>query len=104
MPLRAVDFDGTLAHYDGYKGPTALGKPIAKMVEKVKRWIREGEVVIFTARASNSRSVTAIKAWCRENLGRELAVTNVLSPRFEFIYNDRARQVRRNTGEIVGED
>lgn len=47
----AVDFDGTLAHYDHWRGPAALGAPVAPMVERVKRWLAEGrEVRVFTAR------------------------------------------------------
>lgn len=47
-----VDLDGTLAHYDGWKGPAVIGEPIPSMVERVKRWLAEGhEVRVFTARA-----------------------------------------------------
>ena len=49
----AVDFDGTLAKWgcpwpEDYK---ATGDPIPMMVERVKKWLVEGEDVrIFTAR------------------------------------------------------
>jgi hypothetical protein len=43
-----VDLDGTLAHYDGWKGADHIGEPIAPMVERVKRWLSEGhEVRVF---------------------------------------------------------
>jgi hypothetical protein len=46
-----VDLDGTLAHYEGWKGQEHIGEPIAPMVERVKGWLAEGrEVRIFTAR------------------------------------------------------
>lgn len=46
-----VDFDGTLAKYDGWKGHTVLGLPIPSMVEKVNQVRSMGvEVRIFTAR------------------------------------------------------
>jgi hypothetical protein len=46
-----VDLDGTLAHYDGWKGADHIGEPIPAMVERVKRWLAEGKTVkIFTAR------------------------------------------------------
>jgi hypothetical protein len=32
-----VDLDGTLAEYHGFKGPEHIGKPIPKMVARVKR-------------------------------------------------------------------
>jgi hydroxymethylpyrimidine pyrophosphatase-like HAD family hydrolase len=46
-----VDLDGTLAHYDGWKGANHIGEPIPAMVERVKRWLAEGKTVkIMTAR------------------------------------------------------
>jgi hypothetical protein len=46
-----VDLDGTLAHYDGWKGADNIGAPIPAMVERVKGWLAEGKTVkIFTAR------------------------------------------------------
>jgi hypothetical protein len=46
-----VDLDGTLAHYDGWKGADHIGAPIPAMVERVKGWLTEGKTVrIFTAR------------------------------------------------------
>jgi hypothetical protein len=46
-----VDLDGTLAHYDGWKGADHIGAPIPVMVERVKGWLAEGKTVkIFTAR------------------------------------------------------
>ena len=48
----AVDFDGTLAQYDG---TLKLGKPIPAMCERVKNWVAEGyEVRIFTARVAST--------------------------------------------------
>lgn len=39
-----VDLDGTLAHYDGWKGADHIGEPIPAMVERVKQWLSEGPV------------------------------------------------------------
>ena len=48
-----VDLDGTLARYDGWKGPEHIGEPLMPMVERVKAWLAEGrEVRIMTARVS----------------------------------------------------
>jgi len=38
-----VDLDGTLAHYEGFKGAQHIGEPISPMVERVKRWLAEGK-------------------------------------------------------------
>jgi hypothetical protein len=46
-----VDLDGTLAKYDGWKGPEHIGEPVPAMVARVKAWLKaRREVRIFTAR------------------------------------------------------
>ena len=125
-----VDFDGTLAEYGTWVGPDHVGKPIAPMVERVKLWLSQGhEVRIFTARmypitqvirpgdalpvaeaagtlatplGTALLAVDAIRAWCREHLGAVLPITCVKDYGMVELYDDRAVQVRPNTGEIVG--
>jgi len=46
-----IDLDATLAHYEGWKGVDHIGDPVPAMLERVKRWIEEGQrVKIMTAR------------------------------------------------------
>ena len=103
-----VDLDGTLAHYDGFKGPGEIGPPIPKMVERVKRWKNDGKrVKIMTARdAGNSKAARiarkAIKRRCIEHLGFPLEITCVKDHDMVALWDDRAVQVRKNTGERVG--
>ena len=98
----AVDFDGTAAHYDGWKGSEHVGEPVKPMLDRMKRWLREGEDVrIFTSRANDPLAVSAIQAWCREHLGRILPVTNEKDEYMKRIYDDRATQVQRNTGRLI---
>lgn len=109
-----VDLDGTLAVYDGWKGPRHIGEPIAPMVDRVKRWITEGrQVKIFTARASEvqgrntlpvSEMIRIIEAWCLEHIGYILPVTNVKDYFCIAIYDDRAYRVEFNTGAILSGD
>ncbi len=88
------DFDGTLvqpsASYDG----TAIGRPIPKMVAKVKAAIAAGKKVrIFTARVADDPKglvADAIKVWTREHIGQELLVTNEKDPGLVEIWDDRA--------------
>ena len=95
----AVDLDGTLAKYSTFKNK--IGEPIPKMMNKVKKWLDEGkEVVIFSARAKNAGERKKIKRWLFENDLPSLEVTNVKSPEFEVMYDDRAKEVKANTGEI----
>jgi hypothetical protein len=101
-----VDLDGTLAYYEGWQGPQHIGKPVAAMVARVKRWLEQGrEVRIFTARVSHGDvdgARPAIEAWCEEHLGRRLIVTNEKDYGMVELWDDRAVQVLANTGEPVG--
>lgn len=104
-----VDLDGTLAHYDGWKGADHIGPPIPAMVERVQRWRAEGrEVRIFTARVScqpaeRTAVMAAIQNWSAEHIGEVLLVTNVKDFGMIELWDDRAVQVVPNTGEPVGQ-
>lgn len=98
-----VDLDGTLAEYTGWRGKTHIGPPIKKMQDRVLRWLGQSkEVRIFTARAidgEQSDAVLAIKKWCLEHLGYELPVTCTKDYDMIELWDDRAIQVIKNTGE-----
>jgi hypothetical protein len=110
-----VDLDGTVAYYEngGFKtnGPLHIGAPIKKMVDRVRTWLDAGEEVrIFTARVAEedpvirAQIIDAIELWCAEHIGRVLPITNIKDMHMKAIYDDRAFQVRQNTGIVVGED
>lgn len=114
MGYYAVDLDGTLAHYDSWRGIEHIGEPIPAMVERVKEWRRQGqEVKIFTARmsghglddlkGSKADCLTPIQKWCEKHLGEVLPVTNVKDFGLIELYDDRCVQVKVNTGELVTE-
>ena len=71
--LVATDLDGTLAHYEGWVSTEHIGKPVPKMVNRVKRWLSEDRSVrIFTARVCNGDAQGCrpiIEAWCLEHIG-----------------------------------
>lgn len=99
-----VDLDGTLAHYEGWKAGGEIGKPIPKMVARVKKWLKEGRTVkVFTARVAhdNGSERWRIKAWCKEHIGQDLEVTNKKDHGMVEFWDDRAVEVRINTGEPV---
>ncbi len=101
----AVDFDGTLAEYHGWKGPglDVMGEPIPEMLNRVLDWLNAGqEVRIFTARASAPEQIPAIEAWCLKHLGRIIPVTNMKDFGTLEIWDDRAVQVVVNRGTPVG--
>lgn len=105
-----VDFDGTLAEYNGWQGPTNLGKPVPAMVERVLCWLDGGaDVRIVTARAyapaddpvrqaDTAKAVLAIQDWCIEHLGCVLPVTCTKDFSMIELWDDRAVQVIPNTG------
>jgi hypothetical protein len=102
-----VDLDGTLAYYDGWKGETHIGDPIPLMVARVKNWLVENkDVRVFTARAhvedfNNSEGRKAIENWCLENIGCILPITNVKDFAMVQLWDDRAIQIKENTGVRV---
>lgn len=124
-----VDFDGTLAKYHKWEGAGNLGEPIEPMVERVKEWLAEGkEVRIFTARAYpitkpifgdagfNTAhipflgqqveeaiiAIGMIRIWSYDVFGKILTITCVKDHAMLELYDDRAVQVVKNTGELVG--
>lgn len=103
-----VDLDGTLAEYHSWKNDGEIGKPITLMVNRVKNWLKQGLMVkIFTARisvdAGKEETIKQIKAWCKQHIGQELEVTNVKDFTMMELWDDRARQVEKNTGKYIGD-
>jgi hypothetical protein len=123
-----VDFDGTLAYYDHWRGVEHCGEPIPEMVERVKGWLDDGkEVRIFTARVNDvlafintqpkfswlssedmkskieidQKARNAIEQWCEIHLGVVLPVTNSKDYMMRGLWDDIAIQVITNTGETV---
>lgn len=92
-----VDLDGTLAHYDRWRGPDHVGTPVRRMRRRVVDWIADGrDVRIFTARTE--ASYPAIALWCVRHFGRELPITNTKDFAMIELWDDRAVQVIPNTG------
>lgn len=110
-----VDFDGTLAVYDQWRGAEHCGEPIAPMVERVKGWLAEGKHVrIVTARvyspnnkarrqAEAAIALLAIQDWCFQHLGQKLPVTCVKDFAMIELWDDRCVQMERNTGRSLAE-
>lgn len=106
-----VDLDATLAVYDGWKGEDHIGEPIPLMVEKVKALLDKGKnVKIMTARVSpeGNKDVEAsrklIQDWCKEHLGQVIPVTHEKDHQMEELWDDRVRQVIKNTGKFIDEE
>lgn len=110
-----VDLDGTVAHYDQWRGDEHVGAAIPAMVERIHGWLQAGvHVKIFTARVWGIRSPDperrakaekahgVISTWCIVHIGRALEITNEKDYDMIELWDDRAVQVRKNTGERVG--
>lgn len=103
-----VDLDGTLAHYDQWRGHRHIGEPIKPMLDRVKNWVNQGmEVRIFTARVSGeagqAKEVTdAIHVWLKRHGLPVLQVTCMKDYAMMELWDDRAVQVQANTGMPVG--
>jgi len=98
-----VDLDGTLAHWDGWKGIEHIGEPIPLMIARVNTWIAEGVTVkIFTARASVPEQISYIHDWLEKHGLPRLEVTNVKDFEMVQLWDDRCIQVVPNTGMPVG--
>jgi hypothetical protein len=105
-----VDLDGTLAEYDYWRGIEHIGAPVPAMVERVKKWIADGqEVRIFTARVGGHLTATevnniqeTIQAWCIRHIGSAIPITATKDLKMYELWDDRAVCVERNTGRILG--
>lgn len=99
-----VDLDGTLAKQpeDRKYVPDRIGKPVKAMLDRVKKWLDDGETVkIFTARADDEKAVTAIKKWLHKQGLPNLDVTNLKDPGMKELWDDRAVSVEKNTGKLA---
>lgn len=98
----ALDLDGTLAEYHGWKGNEHIGKIIPSMAKRLSGWLAAGDkVVIYTARANDVDAVPHIKAYLKEHGFPPLEVTNIKRKEFTEFWDDRAVGVERNTGMLI---
>ncbi|MEK0324867.1 MAG: hypothetical protein QQN63_04105 [Nitrosopumilus sp.] len=109
-----VDLDGTLAYYDDTYVVGQIGSVIEPMKRLVLDFIDKGyEVKIFTARVYSGsyagrandvqKNYLAIKQWLKENGLPDLEITCVKDYMMVELYDDRAVQVEKNTGKLLGQ-
>lgn len=114
-----VDWDGTCVEYHGWTKWNEFGKPIPKMVERVRGWLADGdEVRIITARVSHDDNVKgtckksgetftnvqmkhAIASECERIFGQRLRVQAYKCYRMAELWDDRAVGLVANTGETL---
>lgn len=112
-----VDLDGTVAEDLDQPFEAPIGPPIPAMLERVKAWRAQGiEVRIVTARMHFDPTwienetyrrcldqKKKIDEWCLAHLGEALPLTCRKDRNMAELWDDRAVQVVRNTGERVGD-
>jgi len=99
-----VDLDGTLAEYHGWKGGDKIGKAVKPMLERVKKWIKDGHTVkIFTARVSDPENIPHIEKWLKRHKLEGLEITNVKDMDMVALYDDKCVGVEPNTGKLLSE-
>lgn len=100
-----ADLDGTMAKQEG-KFTGKIGAPVPRMIDRVKRLLNKGEDVrVFTARIDDDPDGSkkkAIEAWTKQHIGQVLPVTNRKDPHMKTFFDDRAVQIERNEGTILG--
>ena len=102
----AVDLDGTLAQYDGWKGIDHIGCVIPEVANAMERAQAEGaEVHLFTARVSDPEDAAeahqVISKWAEANHFNFASITAVKHKFFTEFWDDRAIQVIKNEGIFV---
>lgn len=113
-PWIGVDLDGTLAFYDKWRGIDHIGTPIEPMRQRVLQWLAEGKHVrILTARVGPQRADVAhtiadithhIEQWCVQHLGQVLPVTCQKDYNMLELWDDRAVQIKPNSGRSIEEE
>ena len=102
----AVDLDGTLAQYDGWKGIEHIGPVIPEVANAMERAQKEGaEVHLFTSRVSDPEDAAEahqiISKWAEANHFNFASITAVKHKFFTEFWDDRAIQVIKNEGTFV---
>jgi hypothetical protein len=104
------DLDGTLAHYDRWRGASHIGEPIPYMIDKLKHLSKQFKIRIFTARVGSAypeqieESRKAITEWCKTHIGFELPITSEKDQHMVACFDDRSKQVVSNMGICIDDE
>lgn len=105
------DFDGTVATaVVDRTDPYMLGKPVSQTVGRIKTLIKLGyEVRLLTVRMNEVSHLGIIRdldkmerlltEWCIKHIGQPLKCTNQKDENMIVLWDDRAVQVIKNTGD-----
>lgn len=95
----AIDFDGVMNKYKGWRGDKVLYKPQANLLKFIRKVYKNYDIVIFTC-----RDVKTVYAWIDEYNLRDyiLSVTNLKPQAFVYI-DDRAIRFNGDYEEVLKE-
>lgn len=101
VPAVAIDFDGTLAKYHGWKGPSVLGRPRENAIWALRCFKYNGwDVEIFTNRDEVKYIWMWVRKWApclvdrvnesRESAGKERGRGKSSKPSVDLFVDDRS--------------
>ena len=109
----AIDLDGTLAHYDHWRGPEHIGVPVTEAIAICHLLHKAGvKVIVYTCRTNKTmneisgintaKMVADIEKWLHYwGLGYIQLNTDDGKPFAHAYIDDRAVYFKRNGGELV---
>ena len=84
MKTLAIDFDGVLSAYTGWKGETHLDPPLPGAIEFLNECVKHFTVVIFTTRPEE-----LVRGWLTAHasydVGELVQITNIKPPAWLYI-------------------
>lgn len=99
----AIDFDGTITQYEGWKGWEHTDPPIEGAIAFIKALSQIDDVVIFSVRAGYDEGKKAIQEWVDENglTDHIKGITAKKLPQFIVMIDDRGIRFENNYREIL---
>lgn len=89
----AIDLDGTIAEYKGFKGSHVIGNPFPYTKEWLKALVNQGHnLSLFTARAVDNENIEILEDWLIKHELKEYFdyITNKKEYFFDLFIDDRA--------------
>lgn len=98
-PVIALDFDGVLNNYCGWKGENQLYEPLPCLEDFLKELNKEYTVIIFTC-----RTVSKVYTWLEQYGLREyIKVVTETKPKAHIYVDDRALKFEGNYLETLNQ-
>jgi hypothetical protein len=81
---------------------SSVGRPVKAILKRIRAWREAGwEVRLITARACDPDCLPEVRKWLKRRKLTDMPITNRVDRYCVEIWDDRAIQVERNTGNPV---